>query len=43
MGRGPVWWLPKEEMWSNEYKINNDELVVKTVELKKEIERLMNA
>ena len=30
-------------MWSNEYKINNDELVVKTVELKKEIERLMNA
>ena len=42
-GRGPVWWLPKEEMWSNEYKINNDELVFKTAELKKEIERLMNA
>lgn len=41
-GRGPVWWLPKEEMWNNEYKLNNDELVFKTAELRKEIERLMN-
>lgn len=42
-GRGPVWWLPKEEMWNNEYKLTKDELSFRTNELKKEIERLMNA
>lgn len=42
-GRGPVWWLPKEEMWNDEYKLNDDELVFRTAELKKEIERLINA
>lgn len=42
-GRGPVWWLPKEEMWNDEYKLNDDELAFRTAELKKEIERLINA
>lgn len=42
-GRGPVWWLPKEEMWNNEYKLTKDELLFRTNELKKEIERLKNA
>lgn len=41
-GKGPVWWLPKEEMWSNEYKLNKDELAFRTEKLKQEIERLKN-
>ncbi len=40
-GKGPVWWLPKEEMWKNEYKPNPEELAFRTAELKKEIERLI--
>lgn len=40
-GKGPVWWLPKEEMWKDEYKPNPEELAFRTAELKKEIERLI--
>ena len=41
-GRGPVWWLPKEEMWSSKYKPSVSELKVQTVSLKNEISRLVN-
>ena len=40
-GRGPVWWLPKEEMWSSKYKPSLDELKNLTIKLKEEIERLL--
>ena len=40
-GRGPVWWLPKEEMWSSKYKPSLDELKKLTIKLKEEIERLL--
>ena len=41
-GRGPVWWLPKEEMWNSKYKPSLSELKVQTVSLKNEISRLVN-
>lgn len=40
-GKGPVWWLPKEEMWSAEYKPSNDELVGLVERLRSEIECLL--
>lgn len=40
-GRGPVWWLPKEEMWASKYKPSLDELKFLTSQLKQEIERLL--
>ena len=40
-GKGPVWWLPKEEMWSVEYKPSNDELVGLVERLRSEIECLL--
>ena len=40
-GRGPVWWLPIEEMWNSKYKPSLDELKVLTSQLKEEIERLL--
>ena len=40
-GRGPVWCLPKEEMWNSKYKPSLDELKVLTSQLKEEIERLL--
>ena len=39
-GKGPVWWLPKEEMWNDKYKLDQKELCFRTKELKNEIERL---
>ena len=42
-GRGPVWWLPKEEMWNSKYKPSLDELKILTSQLKEEIERLLAA
>ena len=41
-GKGPVWWLPKEEMWNDDYRPSKDELEKLKVLLKEEIERLMN-
>ena len=40
--KGPVWWLPKEEMWDDRFKPNIEELKVSTQELRMEIERLQN-
>lgn len=40
-GRGPVWWLPKEEMLNSKYKPSLDELKILTSQLKEEIERLL--
>ena len=39
-GKGPVWWLPKEEMWNDTYKLTEEELVFQVNALKLEIERL---
>lgn len=39
-GKGPVWWLPKEEMWAPEYSPSEVELKEKVERLKKEIDRL---
>ena len=41
-GKGPVWWLSKEEMWNPKYKPSIDELKVLTLKLKEEIERLIS-
>jgi len=40
--KGPVWWLPKEEMWDDRFRPNNEEIKVSTQELRMEIERLQN-
>ena len=39
-GNGPVWWLPKEEMWDDQYRPSLEELKVVTKRLKDEILRL---
>ena len=41
-GKGPVWWLPKEEMWNSKFKPSTEELEILTNQLKVEIERLIN-
>lgn len=38
--KGPVWWLPKEEMWNDKYRPTAEELTIRTKELKVEIDRL---
>lgn len=40
--KGPVWWLPKEEMWNDAFKPTLEELKLRTEELKREIVRLLN-
>ena len=40
-GKGPVWWLPKEEMWDEQYRLDNKTLALKVKELKTEIQRLL--
>lgn len=39
-GKGPVWWLPKEEMWNDTYKLTEEELMLQVNALKLEIARL---
>lgn len=39
-GRGPVWWLPMEEMWDDQYRPTPEELKEKCQQLKEEIKRL---
>lgn len=39
-GKGPVWWLPREEMWNDQDKLSKDELNAQTKLLKEEILRL---
>ena len=36
---GPVWWLPREEMWNDAYRPNREQLAAKTKQLREEIER----
>lgn len=38
--KGPVWWLPREEMWSDKFRPSKEELELRTKELKDEIIRL---
>lgn len=39
-GKGPVWWLPREEMWNDLFKPSVEELKIETKKLKEEIEKL---
>lgn len=36
---GPVWWLPREEMWNDAYRPSREQLAARTKELREEIER----
>lgn len=36
--KGPVWWLPKEEMWDERYRPTAEELSITTMALKAAIE-----
>ncbi len=38
--KGPVWWLPREEMWNDKFRPSKEELELRTKELKDEIIRL---
>ncbi len=40
-GKGPVWWLPKERMWSDQNKTSPDELESMKCQLLYEINRLI--
>lgn len=39
--KGPVWWLPEEEMWNDNFRPTADELKEQTEILKAEIGRLL--
>ena len=36
---GPVWWLPREEMWNDAYRPSREQLTKRTKQLREEIER----
>ena len=36
---GPVWWLPREEMWNDASRPSREQLAAKTKQLREEIER----
>lgn len=36
---GPVWWLPREEMWNDAYRPSREQLAERTRQLWEEIER----
>lgn len=36
---GPVWWLPREEMWNDDYRPSREQLAARTKQLREEIER----
>ena len=36
---GPVWWLPREEMWNDAYRPSREQLAERTKQLREEIER----
>lgn len=36
---GPVWWLPRKEMWNDAYRPSDDQLAERTKQLREEIER----
>lgn len=35
---GPVWWLPREEMWNDAYRPSREQLAARTKQLREEIE-----
>ena len=39
--KGPVWWLPKEEMWADSKKPTKEELYIMTEKLNLEIEKVI--
>lgn len=42
-GRGPVWWYPREKMYSDDNRPNDEELKIMKQTLRKEIEILLSA
>lgn len=36
---GPVWWLPREEMWNDAYRPSREQLAARTKQLREEIKR----
>ena len=36
---GPVWWLPREEMWNDAYRPSREQLATRTKQLPEELER----
>lgn len=36
---GPVWWLPREEMWNDAHRPSREQLAERTRQLREEIER----
>ena len=41
-GRGPVWWYPREKMYSDDNRPNDEELRIMQQNLRKEIEMLLS-
>ncbi len=41
-GRGPVWWYPREKMYSDDNRPNDEELKIMKQTLRKEIEMLLS-
>ena len=39
--KGPVWWLPKEELWNDKYKPTDNELLMYKNKLLQEIDKLL--
>ncbi|NBI05584.1 HIT family protein [Senegalia massiliensis] len=39
--KGPVWWLPREEMWDDSKRPDDNELKIMVDDLKKEINQLL--
>ena len=40
---GPVWWLPKEELWNDQFRPNNEDLVRLIEELRTELTKLLTS
>ena len=40
-GNGPVWWLPKEKMWSEDVMIKGEELEELKEKLRSELDKLI--
>ncbi|MGN0551063.1 MAG: HIT family protein [Acutalibacteraceae bacterium] len=39
--KGPVWWLPRDEMWNDKYKPTQEELFELKEKLRRELEKLI--
>ena len=38
---GPVWWLPREEMWNDAYRPSREQLAERTKQLREEIDLML--